>query len=211
MTLRDKVIRSGNPAALSAFVLGDMENAVIAATPGGIEAQEARGQAALTRTFNQLPKEYTGGDRKFPVGLLKRLGFTIQAPVDDLFVGVTAPAGWQLRPTSHSMHSEIVDGKGRVRGTVFYKAAFYDRSAHFNLRTRYAVETDYEERAEGQKWENGRQRIVCRDRATDEIIFSREWVRNGDAISRSESKEWDIAVAHLNEAVPGWDDIERYW
>ncbi len=33
-----------NPAALKALVGGDIENFLVASTPGGIEAQEKRGQ-----------------------------------------------------------------------------------------------------------------------------------------------------------------------
>jgi hypothetical protein len=208
MTLRDRLIRTGNPAALAAFARGDIENALVASTPGGIEAQEARGQADLTRRFNQLPKEYGRGE--FPAELLVRLGFTAQGPVDDLFIGVTAPAGWQLRPTSHSMHSEIVDDKGRVRGGVFYKAAFYDRKASFHLNTRYCADTEYEP-ANGRKWDECSSRAVVKDQSTGETLLACEWQKNSARDYTKSDADRAKCVAHLDQNFPDWTNVEAYW
>lgn len=124
-----------NPAALAAAVRGDFNNAMIAATPGGIEAQEAAGQAALVASNAQLPKEIHGATRK----QLEALGFKFGKDVDELFVAVTLPAGWHLRATSHSMHSDLLDDKGRKRAGIFYKAAFYDRRADMSMLSRYST------------------------------------------------------------------------
>ena len=43
------------------------------------------------------------------------------------------PQGWTRRATDHDMHSEILDEAGKIRISVFYKAAFYDRRAHAEL------------------------------------------------------------------------------
>ena len=45
------------PAALSALVKGDIANFVAAATPGGIEAQEAQGQCDLVSS-DTLPHHF---------------------------------------------------------------------------------------------------------------------------------------------------------
>ncbi|KQX58447.1 MULTISPECIES: hypothetical protein [unclassified Ensifer] len=45
----------------------------------------------------------------------ERMGFVIASPIRDLFVAMTAPLGWELRPTHHSMSSDVVDARGRVR------------------------------------------------------------------------------------------------
>ena len=133
-------IESGNAAAIMAAAGGDFENALVAATPGGIEAQEKQGQTALVSSFNRLP--FDGMARFWPA--LEALGFTNQGLVkDDIFVNITAPEGWTIAPTDHSMWSDIKDAEGRKRGGVFYKAAFYDRSAHFSLMLRYTLATDY--------------------------------------------------------------------
>lgn len=133
------------PAALAAAAKGDFHNAMVAATPGGIEAQEEAGQAILTLKFNQLPKDYLywRGEGTWKE-CFERLGFKFGADVDDIFVSVTAPEGWTLRPSDHSMWSYIHDEQGRKRGAVFYKAAFYDRSANLRLETRYQAGGHYD-------------------------------------------------------------------
>lgn len=49
------------PAALSAFCKGDIDNFIRAATPGGIEKQEAQEQVSLVvATTPRLPKIFMG-------------------------------------------------------------------------------------------------------------------------------------------------------
>ena len=119
-------LNSNNPAAVSAAARGDMDNFMVAATPGGIEAQEAMGQAALVGTKDTLPKDC-------PQKELEALGFVFGGPIDDLFINVTFPAGWSKKATEHSMWSELLDETGKKRGAIFYKAAFYDRRAFIRL------------------------------------------------------------------------------
>lgn len=114
------------PAALRAIADGNLDNFIAASTPGGIEAQEKAGQSDLVHS-SQLPKD--GCDR----AQLETLGFTFGDDVDDLFVNVKFPPGWKLNPTDHSMWSELIDENGTVRGSVFYKAAFYDRRAFIRM------------------------------------------------------------------------------
>ena len=116
-------------AQFRAFLDGDAENFRVASTPGGIEAQEARGQSAINAAGNLLPKLLLHAQwAEIEAMGIKRLG-----DHDDLFLRVEFPPGWSMRPTGHSMWSDVVDADGRVRLNVFYKAAFYDRAAHFWL------------------------------------------------------------------------------
>lgn len=89
------------PAAVSAAARGDLENFMVAATQGGIEHQEAMGQAALVGTRDVLPKEC-------PREQLEKLGFVFGKDSDDLFVNVTIPAGWNKKATDHSMWSHLL-------------------------------------------------------------------------------------------------------
>lgn len=98
-----------------------------------IENQEKRGQAALVRSQN-LPLQC-------PRAELEALGVVFGEPVDDLFIEAQLPEGWKIERTDHSMWSNLVDAKGRARGGVFYKAAFYDRSAHMSLNRRFSYGT----------------------------------------------------------------------
>lgn len=118
------------PAALAALLQGDAKNFVAASTPGGIEAQEKDGQ--IEQSFLEtLPIDGTANGRgreKF-----EALGFVFGEAHDNLFVKATFPRGWRKRPTDHDMWTDIVDEQGHKRGSIFYKAAFYDRKAHCDL------------------------------------------------------------------------------
>jgi hypothetical protein len=68
---------------------------------------------------------------------------------DDLFQVVILPPGWKKEATSHSMWNNLVDDRGLVRATFFYKAAFYDRDAFLNLSRRFRADShqdDYSDR-----------------------------------------------------------------
>ncbi len=139
--MKDKMEPRWTPAVLAALMQGDVQNAVIAATPGGIEAQEAAGQRdfVASETLPCKPSDYHTTDEEMR-HILETLGIEFLEPVDDLFWYVRLPAGWQKRATDHSMWSKLYDDKGRERASVFYKAAFYDRSAHINLTRRYSCQ-----------------------------------------------------------------------
>lgn len=94
-----------------------------------IEAQEAIGQRELVESTD-LPTDTGGRDDEFIA-----LGFTFGEPhaSDPLFRPSTLPQGWTKAATDHSMGSVIRDEKGRERISIFYKAAWYDRSATMTL------------------------------------------------------------------------------
>jgi hypothetical protein len=89
-----------------------------------IEAQEDAGQAVFV-VSESLPIDGTAGYETE----LRKLGFVLGEPADELFMHAKLPQGWRKAPTEHSMHSSVLDDRGRCRGAVFYKAAFYDRRA----------------------------------------------------------------------------------
>jgi hypothetical protein len=182
------------PAALSAAAHGDLHNAMVAATPGGIEAQEAAGQKMLTLRFNQLPKD--GLDRFREA--LERVGFKFGSDVDDLFIGITAPDGWTLRPSDHSMWSYIHDDQGRRRGSVFYKAAFYDRKAYLSLDTRYTAGGDYRDQ---------KRYSVAKDTATGEVLLQLGPTEDWNQSEADDKKTF----TYLDERFPRWRNVEAYW
>lgn len=207
------------PAALGAFAKGDMDNFLVAATPGGIERQEAQGQRDLVSSFNRLPKEldapgsdkYRDSDHGWAVA--ERLGFQKTAENgDDIFQGVIAPAGWSLRPTEHSMHSEIIDDKGRKRGSVFYKAAFYDRNAHGSFEARFQHKSVFPETYDGSYT------LQALDTATGDVLGSVDIPARSDA-----ADAWEVRDAIEKEAretvsqmivdagYPDWKSAENYW
>ena len=106
------------------------ENLLASMVPGGIEAQEAQGQAELCRNSGVLPKNMMHGCTQEK---LEEMGITFGEVADDIFVNVTLPKGWEIKPTDHSMWTELVDETGTKKAAIFYKAAFYDRNAHISL------------------------------------------------------------------------------
>lgn len=186
------------PAAIAAAAKGDFANALFAATPGGIEAQEAAGQRAMASSFRTLPKDM---DRATG----EKVGFVFGEDDDDLFVCVTAPEGWVIRPTDHSMHSDIVDEQGRRRGSIFYKAAFYDRRAHGNWLTRYQVVPEYT-----SSYDTVGFKAV--DSATGDTLFSvpvPEQDENAKWKARSQVET--LVRAKLAERFPDCLDPAAYW
>lgn len=119
---------------------------LLGGNPQAIEDQEKEGQQQLTlkKKVQQLPSkvqfEYS---EENSTKRYKTLGFKVisESKGDSLFLDVKLLKGWELKVTDHSMWSDLIDDKGRKRAEIFYKAAFYDRSAfiRFNNRISYRV------------------------------------------------------------------------
>jgi hypothetical protein len=113
----------------------------ISASPGGIEAQERAGQAEVVGG-TYLPTRLNHGEPED----FAALGFTFgdPDPEDPMFRPATLPDGWKREGSSHAMWSYIVDERGIRRVSIFYKAAFYDRSAFMNIcHVGWEVATDF--------------------------------------------------------------------
>ncbi len=207
----DAVVKSGNLAATSALIRGDLGNALIAATPGGIEAQEAAGQRELVGERDLLPI-------KCPRKELESLGFIFgdnaSNDPNEIFVSASFPLGWSKKATDHSMWSDLLDDKGRKRGAIFYKAAFYDRSSHMSLNRRFNVSGNDLD-ADGSKfdWNSGKspalRQIGVVDSATGELVFGAGNVPYSDY--RAADKKREEAKAWLREHYPCADDVLAYW
>lgn len=102
-------------------------------TDAVIGAQERAGQAQLVHS-DRLPTELHSPREEF-----EAVGFALGEPDphDPMFAPATLPAGWKREGSDHAMWSYVVDELGRRRASIFYKAAFYDRSAHMALDTVY--------------------------------------------------------------------------
>jgi hypothetical protein len=95
-----------------------------------IEAQEKQGQAQLVASEMLPTRVLHCTDADFAA-----LGFRFGAPDpgDPMFRPATLPEGWKKVSSDHDMWSYVVDTLGRRRVAIFYKAAFYDRSAHMRV------------------------------------------------------------------------------
>ena len=105
---------------------------------GGIEAQEAAGQAQVVGQDSEWVQIPWVNDMYNNSALvdqqLRDMGFVLGDQCEDeLWRMAKLPEGWSFSGTDHSMWSRIVDEKGFERISIFYKAAFYDRSAHLSI------------------------------------------------------------------------------
>lgn len=208
------------PATLAALLKGDIENAIIAETPGGIEAQEARGQRDFVAS-ESLPIEcnYCTHEQ------LGEMGIVFGDPIDDLFVAVQLPEGWKKVPTEHSMGSNLLDDRGRKRASIFYKAAFYDRSAFISLTRRFSYSVDPVCGWDDPDYKKHEWHCIVTD--CGEIIWaSDKRVEPEPEYSQSDVNEerlawldWSdrkarlrkLGLAWLEEHYPNWEDPLAYW
>lgn len=118
-------------------------SALLLVATGDIEAvigaQEKAGQRQLVHS-DRLPADLNGDERAD----FEALGFQLgdPDPADPLFLPATLPDGWRKEDAAHDMWSYVVDELGRRRVGVFYKAAFYDRKAHMNIKSVRAYITE---------------------------------------------------------------------
>ncbi|MBS1722559.1 MAG: hypothetical protein JSS66_06070 [Armatimonadetes bacterium] len=173
-----------------------------------IDLQEKRGQAEMTHK-ERLPLKC--GDRE----LWEHLGFVFGEPEDDLFVACTFPTGWSVVPTDHSMYSDIIDDQGRKRGSIGYKAAFYDQWAQANLTNRYVVNRWQPVTTDGQivvSLEDHAQqpvktvhKVSCpMPKNNDEADERRETYLAKDALE-DQMTDW------LKTNLPDWQNPLAYW
>lgn len=186
------------PAMIKALAEGDIENAKVAARPGGIEAQEKAGQTELVNSTN-MPLEL---DRE----AFEAVGFKFGNPIDEVFQEAQLPDGWTRAATYHSMHSDILDEQGRRRVSVFYKAAFYDRRADAHLKRRYGVRGLYGDPGDCGLADDERAQAVFDG---DKEIWRSEVFEMGDHETRRAQQA--RAEAWLAEHYPDHNDPLAYW
>jgi hypothetical protein len=142
---------------------------------GAIERMESAGQKQLTESaelplrlnafkgeldkigiqIERLPDD-ADYDKPLARPVYEKLGIKVLESTDSLFVTVEMPEGWKVTATDHSMWNKLLDDKGRERGSIFYKAAFYDRDAFFNLGKRFGIDAYYPMDKDGNSVEYGK-------------------------------------------------------
>ena len=182
--------KNATPADLPIF--GGSSNAIL--------AQEAQGQKELVKS-DTLPTENLEACRK----MIEKAGGKIGPIVvgDPLFTVVDLPKGWTKRATEHSMGSELLDEKGRVRATIFYKAAFYDRNARITPVRAIDISQDY----------NRRDAIVLTIMKHGNPLHALEPLVYSDKQAWDvRDKAYDIAKRWLAaNGYPDWESVEAYW
>ena len=200
-------------STLVALVNGDIENAIVSEMPGGIEAQEARGQRDFVASTT-LPFDFNGCSQE----QFEQVGVIFGKKVDDLFIEAQLPQGWHKVPTAHSMWSKLVDAQGRERASIFYKAAFYDRSAHIGMSRRYSYSVRPVNGYDAQNYK--KDEWVCV--VTDCGIAIRELQRIEPEPQTDDRDAWlvwydkkdklgRVACSWLDANYPEWRDPTAYW
>lgn len=126
---------------------------------------------------------------------------------DPLFCHAELPAGWHKEATDHSMWSNLVDDKGRIRAKIFYKAAFYDRDAFTRLCCRFSVAYNYDREEHGVAVARVMDGAVVIHETESLALPSekgREFYAIGDAAK-------DAACKWLDEHYPDWKSTGAYW
>lgn len=191
--------------------LAILAHAMAGGTTAAIEHQEAHGQQELVNSESIPYRGSNGKDRT----ILESWGFKFgEHDGQDLFIEVEMPAGWKKVRTDHSMWSNLLDDKGRIRASIFYKAAFYDRDAFMRLNTRYAIRRKYND----SDLANGPIAVEVRD--GDAVLFSvpfppplsKDAEREVKLARYREEETWDnTATAWLQENYPNYKDAGAYW
>lgn len=189
-----------------------LAEAMLFGASGAIERSEAIGQVQLVESTD-LPAD--GSDNP----AFASFGVTFGEPHadDPIFRPATLPAGWKKQATDHSMWSKLIDDKGRERAHIFYKAAFYDRSAHINPNRRFSVARDYDVKADDDAMSAFRHRVLdC-----GQVVFETAIVNAPKARAADADWEREKAIRAEQEAAcqawlvehgyENWGDCTAYW
>lgn len=190
--------------------------AMIGGSSFAIEQQEARGQTDFI--YDEiLPTE--GLDKE----VFESLGGSVGEKDDDLFTKVSLPEGWAKKRTDHSMHNDLLDGQGRKRAGIFYKAAFYDRAAHMHFTKRYTH--TYQPVGGEYLKENQAYEAVVKDCGVVIVTLGKTEVEpeyNSSTDGEEVREVWlawlktrknlqSLGKEYLDKNYPEWQDVTAYW
>lgn len=222
------------------YIEGMLLDRMLTGEGGQIERQERLAQEEVTGGGDtnevwisveiKLPSTYRLSEEvvaKLPTSgprLLESWGIVFLEEADGPVQKATLPEGWRLHPTEHAMWSRLVDPAGRVRASMFYKGAFYDRRSHLSISRRFSITLDYQDM---EDHDNLARRFAVHDaekfvdgKAVPQPLFQGAWfddvlVRWGmpeHVAKQAKKKELEAAAeAWLEERYPDWADPAAYW
>lgn len=179
---------------------GLLAMAIGMSTGSASEGLEAVQNAEQNRARNscRLPKEMNPSQAAF-----EAIGFKFKDIGDDVLFQASLPEGWTLK-SDGGYWTDLIDEKGRKRGSYFYKGAFYDRSGHMSLSRRFQATYDH---INPEDWESP-VKVFVKD-ADGTILFE------AGQCAKAYSDECDALMSqakdYLNTNYPGWEDASRYW
>ena len=150
------------------------------------------------RSSCMLPKNMKPSKSNF-----EELGFRFEDTGDEVLYKATMPDGWTLE-SNGGYWTNLVDEKGRKRGSYFYKGAFYDRRGSMSLNKRFSatyehsIDEDYESPVN----------VFAQD-IDGTILF------DAGQCNRAYSDEFFVLLSqvrnYLDSNFPGWEDVGKYW
>ena len=150
--------------------------------------------------------------------ILKQLGFEVGEPFgkDAIFRSAKIPEGWEKVAGSHAMHSDIYDNNGFARIGIFYKAAFYDRSANMRFHRRVGMTYDPRLPLEDRNERAKEGRVVYAYGKGDRMSFTilatfHSKVKEGEKFYEVGDRVEKEALAWLTEHYPDHMDPLAYW
>lgn len=157
-------------------------------------AEQNRAQAECNLPIRMIPSKEA----------FEALGFIFEDIDDDILCKATLPKGWKLKASENEYGTDLIDEKGRKRGSSFYKGAFYDRNGHMNLSQRFNIAYNA---TNPEKWE-GPYTVLVKD-ADGTILFT------AGKYEKIYSDEYcalmDQAEEYLRTNYPEWKDPTKYW
>ena len=166
----------------------------------GLEAVQNAMQNRV-KNSNRLPRDMRPSQAAF-----EALGFTFTDIDDDVLFEATLPEGWstQETPGSSILWENLVDNKGRIRGSYCYKGTPYNQSGYMSLSCRYRSTYQYTDPNNYDSPIN----VVVTD-ADGSVIF------NAGQCKEAYSEEYDMLIAktkeYLKSNYPEWKDVTKYW
>jgi hypothetical protein len=165
-----------------------------------IERQERDGQRQLAQD-DELPTDGIDDPALAAWGVVK--GEVKQG--DPMFCHVTLPTGWSKVPTDHPMHTNLVDQGGRRRAAIFYKAAFYDRSASIRPCSRFSAGPYKDD------WADRDAQYFPAIFDGSKIAWRGAFIPHGKERWGDSDKARDIAERLLKSKFPDYQDVLKYW
>ena len=179
---------------------GMLTMAIAMATGSASEALEAveTAEQNQARLNCRLPKKMRPTQEAF-----EALGFTFEDIGDSVLFKATLPDGWCLEEAG-GYWTNLIDEKGRKRGSYFYKSAFYDRDGNMRLSQRFHATYD----AESPEKREGPYTVSVKD-ADGTILFTAGQCQK--AYSDEFDKLMEQAEEFLHTNYPEWKDPTKYW
>ena len=173
--------------------------------PNVLEHMEKEGQQRAVNNTMVAKKMFPAREN------WEELGFTFtDIPGDNVLCKATLPEGWEMVAIDHSMWNNIIDEQGRVRGSMFYKAAFYDREARMELNQRYRIIIDYldDHVTTEVYFGNPKEKVFVAGQIHKADFSSQESI---DAYYDELRRLENLTKNYANLYYPNWRDETAYW